>query len=67
MRSVGCSSLMARTCGSTEAAVKLVFQDYRAMGVPLQHFIDREGKVVDVWAGEDEAHALRVLGELGVN
>jgi peroxiredoxin len=49
------------------AAAKVVFwEGYRASGVPLQCFIDRDGKVVDAWYDWDEVGARRVLEALGV-
>ena len=50
----------------SDVAQRVVFQDYRGMAVPLQYFIDREGRVADVWAGEDDARALKVLEGLEV-
>jgi peroxiredoxin len=61
------SVTFANVLDSSDAAQRVVFQDYRAMAVPLQYFIDREGTVVDAWAGEDEARARRVMAKLGVS
>jgi peroxiredoxin len=41
---------------SSDAAVKTGFQDYRMSGVPLNYIIDRQGKIVDAWYGNDQGH-----------
>jgi peroxiredoxin len=41
---------------SSDAAMKVQFQDYRSSGVPLNYIIDPDGKVVDAWYGYEEGH-----------
>lgn len=49
---------------SSDAARELVFQGYRTSAVPTHYFIDRKGKVVDVWFDYDEERALCALERL---
>ena len=53
---------------SSDAAVKMTFESYRSSGVPLNHIIDREGKVVEAWYGYEEGHkrALKALEKAGL-
>ena len=53
---------------SSDAAVKVSFQDYRASGVPLNYIIDREGNIVDAWYGYETGHqrAIAAFKKLGV-
>lgn len=39
---------------SSDKAQMVQFRDYRGSGVPLNYIIDREGKVVDAWYGNDQ-------------
>jgi hypothetical protein len=52
---------------SSDAAVRVSFQDYRSSGVPLNYIIDREGKIVDAWYGYEEGHprAMAALNKTG--
>jgi peroxiredoxin len=50
---------------ASDAAKKVVFRDYKYMriGVPLNYIMDRQGKIVDAWYGDEEGHA-RALAAL---
>jgi len=53
----------------TRVAWKLIDKGYKGGGgVPLNYVIDREGKVVDAWYGNDEEHkrALTALEKAGL-
>jgi hypothetical protein len=52
---------------SSDAAMKVQFQDYRGSGVPLNYIIDREGKIVDAWYGGGREHpkAMAAFRKLG--
>ena len=50
-------------------AVRAGFETLRGMsGVPLTYIIDREGKVVDAWYGNNEGHprGIKALEALGI-
>ena len=53
---------------SSDAAVKISWEDYRASGVPVNYIIDREGKIVDGWYGYQKGHprAIEALKKLGL-
>ncbi len=53
---------------ASRIATKVVFGRYKSQGVPLNYIIDREGKVVDAWYGneKDFKRALTVLEKAGV-
>jgi peroxiredoxin len=51
---------------TSDEAVKVRFGDYKASAVPIQYFIDREGKIIDAWTGFDENRARRVLATVGI-
>ena len=53
---------------SSDAAVKVGFQDYRASGVPLNYIIDRDGNIVDAWYGYETGHgrAIAAFKKMGV-
>jgi peroxiredoxin len=48
-------------------ARKVAFDDYKKSGDPLNYIIDREGKVVDAWYGNEEGHkrAIAALEKAG--
>ncbi|UCE48912.1 MAG: TlpA family protein disulfide reductase [Phycisphaerales bacterium] len=48
-------------------AVKLMLDDYRSSGVPLNYIIDRQGRVVEAWYGYEEGHeqAIAALKKAG--
>ena len=50
------------------STIKLIYDDYKKNGDPLNYIIDREGKVVDAWYGYEEGHkrAIAALEKLGV-
>jgi len=54
---------------SSDAATKVMFQDYRGSGVPLNYIIDRDGNVVDAWYGYEAGHAraIAALKKMGVD
>ncbi len=41
---------------SSDAAVKVSFQDYRNSACPTNYLIDREGKIVEGWCGYEAGH-----------
>jgi hypothetical protein len=53
---------------SSDAAVKVNFEDYKMSGVPVNYIIDREGKIVDAWYGYEQGHrrAKAALAKAGV-
>ena len=53
---------------SSDAAVKVDFQDYRASGVPLNYIIDRDGNIADAWYGYETGHrrAIAAFKKMGV-
>lgn len=53
---------------SSEAATKTGFRDYRASGVPLNYIVDRDGKVVDAWYGNEKGYkrALAAIEKAGL-
>lgn len=48
-------------------AVKLMLDDYRSSGVPLNYIIGRDGRVVEAWYGYEEGHeqAIAALKKAG--
>jgi peroxiredoxin len=50
-------------------ARKVVHQDYKKNGDPLNYIIDCEGKIVDGWYGYEEGHkrAIAALEKAGMN
>jgi hypothetical protein len=52
---------------SSDAAVKVTFQDYQGSGVPLNYIIDRQGNIVEAWYGYEQGHrrAIATLKKLG--
>jgi peroxiredoxin len=54
---------------SSEAATQTGFRDYRANGVPVNYSIDRDGKVVDAWYGNERGHkrALAAIEKAGLS
>ncbi|MHC4714086.1 MAG: thioredoxin domain-containing protein [Planctomycetota bacterium] len=42
------------------------YRDYRTSGVPVNYIIDREGKIVDGWYGNDWSRGGRAILELSV-
>jgi len=53
---------------SSDAAVKIGFNSYKMIGVPLNYIVDKEGKIVDAWYGYEEGHerALKALEKAGL-
>ncbi len=55
---------------NSEAAQKVVFGQYQTLegtsAVPMHYIIDREGRVVDAWYGEDMARGEAALQKLGI-
>lgn len=47
-------------------ARKVVYDDYKKNGDPLNYIIDREGKVVDAWYGEGHKRAIAALEKAGM-
>ena len=52
---------------SSYKAAKLMLDDYRSSGVPLNYIIDRQGRVVEAWYGYEEGHeqAIAALKKAG--
>jgi peroxiredoxin len=53
---------------SSEAAEKVADEDYRESACPTNYIIDRDGKIVDGWCGNEEGHtrARAALEKLGI-
>ena len=53
---------------SSPAAQKVNFEQYKTSGVPLNYIIDKEGKVVDAWYGneDDFARAMKAIRTAGI-
>ena len=51
------------------STIKLIYDDYKKNGDPLNYIIDREGKIVDAWYGYEEGHkrAIATLEKAGMN
>ena len=52
----------------SRVALKVMFHGYKGDGVPLNYVIDREGKVVDAWYGNDDefSRALAAMQKAGL-
>jgi peroxiredoxin len=52
---------------SSYKAVKLIMDDYRSSGVPLNYIIGRDGRVIEAWYGYEEGHeqAIAALKKAG--
>jgi len=53
---------------TSHTALKVVHDDYKKGGTPLNYIIDREGMIVDAWYGYEEGHkrAMAALEKAGV-
>lgn len=53
---------------SSADASRVVSQEYRMTGVPLNYVIDRDGKIVDGWYGYEESfsQAMKALSKAGI-
>jgi len=53
---------------SSDAAIKVSFQDYRNSACPTNYLIDREGKIIEGWCGYEAGHARvkTALEKLGI-
>lgn len=53
---------------TSPAASKVCFEGYRMSGVPLNYVIDKEGKIVDGWYGneEDFSRAMKAVNKAGI-
>jgi peroxiredoxin len=53
---------------SSMAAMRVVYDSYKASGWPTNYIIGREGKVVDAWYGYEEGHkrAIAALEKAGM-
>lgn len=50
---------------TSDKAADVANRQYKSSGVPLNYIVDREGKIVDGWYGNDYARALRRIDALG--
>ncbi len=53
---------------TSSAAQKVEMQDYRVSAVPANYIIDRQGRIVDGWYGNDKtfARAMRAIKQAGI-
>ena len=53
---------------SSRAAIRVMYDSYKASGWPTNYIIDRKGKVVDAWYGNEEGHkrAITALAKSGL-